>query len=177
MKLNEKIQFHRKQKGWTQEKLANELEVSRQALSKWELGTAIPDTKNVLKLSRLFGVSTDYLLDDECDTLEEQGTSNSSQNMIANAKLTDKTKQLINEKGYAGLYILAGREILSLIGVAFICYAMIRPLARLEPMWWKFPIQAFIIPIVAAVMGIFVIVRIIIYLILAYKLKRLAKGR
>lgn len=67
MKLGEKLQRLRKQGGLSQEELAGRLGVSRQAVSKWELGEAIPDTDNVVQLSRLFGVSCDYLLRDEVD--------------------------------------------------------------------------------------------------------------
>ena len=51
----------------SQEALAQELGVSRQAISRWELEEVAPDTGNVLAASRLFGVSTDYLLRDECE--------------------------------------------------------------------------------------------------------------
>ena len=68
MTFGEKLQKLRKTKGWTQEELAQKITVSRQALSKWELGTAIPDTENVLQISKLFGVSTDYLLNDEYES-------------------------------------------------------------------------------------------------------------
>lgn len=62
MLLAEKITQLRRQKGWSQEELANRLQVSRQAVSKWEGGASIPDLDKILKLSELFCVSTDYLL-------------------------------------------------------------------------------------------------------------------
>lgn len=65
MTFGEKLQKLRKERGLSQEQLAEQITVSRQALSKWELGTSIPDTENVLQLSKLFGVSTDYLLNDD----------------------------------------------------------------------------------------------------------------
>lgn len=65
MKFSEKLQRLRKKQGWTQEELAAKIAVSRQALSKWESGTATPDTENILQISKLFDVSTDYLLNDE----------------------------------------------------------------------------------------------------------------
>ena len=55
------------QSGLSQEQLAAQLTVSRQAVSKWELDDTMPDTENVVQLSRLFGVSCDYLLRDEVD--------------------------------------------------------------------------------------------------------------
>lgn len=62
MTFGEKLQALRKARGWSQEELATQINVSRQALSKWESGASAPDTENVVALSRLFGVSTDYLL-------------------------------------------------------------------------------------------------------------------
>ena len=62
MTFGEKLQALRKARGWSQEELATQINVSRQALSKWESGASVPDTENVVALSRLFGVSTDYLL-------------------------------------------------------------------------------------------------------------------
>ena len=65
MTIGQKIQTLRHQRGRTQEELADALGVSRQAVSKWESDAALPDTDNVLALSRLFGVSTDLLLQPE----------------------------------------------------------------------------------------------------------------
>lgn len=68
MTFGEKLQRLRKAKGWTQEELAAQISISRQALSKWEQGTAIPDTENILQISKIFGVSTDYLLNDDYES-------------------------------------------------------------------------------------------------------------
>lgn len=68
MEFGEKLQMLRKARGWSQEELAQQINVSRQALSKWESGASIADTENVIALSRLFGVSTDYLLLSESET-------------------------------------------------------------------------------------------------------------
>lgn len=67
MILADKIAQLRRQQGWSQEELANRLEVSRQAVSKWESGASIPDLDKILKLSGLFNVTTDYLLKDELE--------------------------------------------------------------------------------------------------------------
>lgn len=67
MILAEKIAQLRKQQGWSQEELANRLQVSRQAVSKWEGGASIPDLDKILKLSALFEVSTDYLLKEDIE--------------------------------------------------------------------------------------------------------------
>lgn len=68
MKFSDKIIKLRKEKGWSQEKLAEKLNVSRQAISRWEGGTAWPDASNILQLSKLFGVTTDYLLNDDFES-------------------------------------------------------------------------------------------------------------
>lgn len=65
MTLSEKILMLRKQRGWSQEELAERLGVSRQSVSKWESGNSLPDLNRILDLSRLFEVTTDFLLKDE----------------------------------------------------------------------------------------------------------------
>ena len=64
MTLSDKIIEERKKKGWSQEELAYKLEVSRQAVSKWESAGSVPDLQRIIQLADLFGVSTDYLLRD-----------------------------------------------------------------------------------------------------------------
>ncbi len=71
MILAEKIMKYRKENGWSQEDLAAQLGVSRQSVSKWESTASIPDLDKILKMSELFGVSTDYLLKDDLE--EEPG--------------------------------------------------------------------------------------------------------
>ncbi len=68
MILAEKIIALRKKNGWSQEELAYQMDVSRQSVSKWESGASIPDLERILKLSQVFGVSTDYLLKEEMET-------------------------------------------------------------------------------------------------------------
>lgn len=68
MKLSDKITQLRKSNGWSQEDLAERLNVSRQAVSRWEGAAASPDAGNILQLSRLFGVTTDYLLNDDYES-------------------------------------------------------------------------------------------------------------
>lgn len=65
MILADKITELRKKNGWSQEDLASQLGVSRQSVSKWESGQSIPDLERILKMSEIFGVTTDQLLKDE----------------------------------------------------------------------------------------------------------------
>ena len=64
MTFSEKLMRLRKREGLSQEELAAYLEVSRQAVSRWEQGTALPDAGNLRKLRQRFGVSVDWLLED-----------------------------------------------------------------------------------------------------------------
>lgn len=68
MILSEEIIYLRKQKGWSQEELADQLEISRQSVSKWESAMSIPELDKIIRMSTIFGVSTDFLLKDEYDT-------------------------------------------------------------------------------------------------------------
>ena len=70
MILADKIMTLRKKAGWSQEELAAQLNVSRQSVSKWESAQSIPDMDKVVQMSRLFGVTTDFLLKDEIEIEE-----------------------------------------------------------------------------------------------------------
>ena len=76
MILADKIIRLRKKNGLTQEELAEKMNVSRQAVSKWESAGAIPDLEKILQMSVLFGVTTDYLLKDEIE--DEELTNDTS---------------------------------------------------------------------------------------------------
>lgn len=71
MILADKIVILRKKFGWSQEELAEKMNVSRQSISKWESARSIPDLNKILMLSKIFGVSTDYLVKDEFEEVEE----------------------------------------------------------------------------------------------------------
>lgn len=72
MILAEKIMQLRKKNGWSQEELAEQLNVSRQSVSKWESAQSIPDLNKILAMSELFGVSTDYLLKDDAEEISTE---------------------------------------------------------------------------------------------------------
>ena len=75
--LADKIIELRKKSGWSQEELAEKMDVSRQAVSKWESGQSQPELDKILLLSSLFGVTTDYLLKDDgaCEEIAEMATN------------------------------------------------------------------------------------------------------
>lgn len=73
--FSKKLVDLRSQYGYSQEVLAEKLHVSRQAISKWELGMTLPEIENVIVISKFFDVSIDYLLKDDicfndCDSLD-----------------------------------------------------------------------------------------------------------
>ena len=72
MKLSEKILYYRKKAGLSQEELAGRVGVSRQAVSKWELGDAAPEVDKLRALAREFGVMVDELLSEEVPREPEQ---------------------------------------------------------------------------------------------------------
>lgn len=72
MELAEKIQMQRKKEGLSQEAFAEKMGVSRQAVSKWELGITKPDVDKIVMMSDLFGVSTDYLLKNQVDNEQKE---------------------------------------------------------------------------------------------------------
>ena len=72
MTLHTKLISLRKQKGFTQMDLAARLYFSRQAVSRWEVGVAVPGTDNLKILGELYSVSIDYLLNDISDNIENQ---------------------------------------------------------------------------------------------------------
>lgn len=73
--LSEKLYQLRKKSGLSQEQLAEQLNVSRQAISKWESGSAFPESEKLIIISNYFGVSVDYLLKDDVE--DDAKTENS----------------------------------------------------------------------------------------------------
>lgn len=69
--LSEKIYSLRKKKGLSQEELAFQLDVSRQAVSKWESGASVPESSKLIALSEYFNVSVDYLIKDKTEEIPE----------------------------------------------------------------------------------------------------------
>lgn len=72
MELKEKLVALRKEKGLTQSAVAEKLDVSRQAISRWESGIALPSTDNLKSLSALYGVPIDYLLNSDVERERDQ---------------------------------------------------------------------------------------------------------
>lgn len=82
MTFAEKFYSLRKEAGLSQEECAENIGVSRQAISRWEMGTATPDMQNLLAISKLFSVSTDYLIRDDIDNRSADTETSSSDYLI-----------------------------------------------------------------------------------------------
>lgn len=91
----------RKKSGWSQEELAEQMNVTRQSVSKWEGAQSVPDLEKIIQLSKLFGVSTDYLLKDEIEPNENESAALKTEEKLnvrrvsmeeANKFLTAKTQ-------------------------------------------------------------------------------------
>jgi transcriptional regulator with XRE-family HTH domain len=96
MILADKIIKLRKKNGWSQEQLAEKMDVSRQAVSKWEGAQATPDLEKILQLSALFGVTTDYLLKGEIE--EEELTKDTSSNLIVKRISIEEANAYIEQR-------------------------------------------------------------------------------
>ncbi len=107
MKFYEKLIFLRKQKGLSQEELANELDVSRQTVYKWEAGLNMPDMPKLELLTKYFNVSYNYLLDEKIDTpqAEEKSTSPTAQKPKFRDVFVSGTKLDYDQSGYEHGYV------------------------------------------------------------------------
>ena len=105
MKLSDKILSLRKQYGMSQEELAEKLNVSRQAVSRWEVGSAQPDASNVLQLSKLFKVTADYLLNEEYESDHDVPAVKNSE-VAANRKIKMIIGLCVSAFGLLGNFVL-----------------------------------------------------------------------
>lgn len=125
MKFEKKLMALRKKRGMSQEELADQLGVSRQAVSRWELGATLPDAPNLLKLSDLFGVSVDYLLRDDYEE-EQELPSPKAESPEVPGKEQGKRKWYLVASGTwtfaAAAFLIAALDRMSihLVGLVFI---------------------------------------------------------
>ncbi len=105
MILADKIIRMRKKNGWSQEELAEKLNVSRQAVSKWESAQSIPELEKILILGEIFGVTTDYLLKDEIEN--EEFTNNDASSGIKRVTMSEALEYIEHRKK-ASLLIALG---------------------------------------------------------------------
>ena len=114
MEFNNKLYELRKQKGFSQEELANRLNVSRQTISKWEIGDSTPDMEKLVAISDLFGISLDELVLDktpEPTTAPPPPARNELYSDIKEKVLTDDNRKKA-KKGLKIAGIIAGAVLL-----------------------------------------------------------------
>ena len=128
MILADKIINQRKKAGWSQEELAEKMNVSRQAVSKWESAQSIPDIEKILQLSELFGVSTDYLLKDEIE--DEQVPEDFCASTVRKISL-DEANVYLAERKRASVMIAVATLLCILSPVALIILLAVSQLGAL----------------------------------------------
>ena len=118
MTIYDKLVQLRKRKGWSQEDLAEKLDVSRQAISRWENGAALPDAYNLLQLSHLYDVSTDYLLNDEYESDDDLPRVKSVEATLNNTVKMNQMFLLVAAVAFilaAIAFLIAGIEQLNIV--------------------------------------------------------------
>ena len=122
--FNNKLYTLRKQKGYSQEELANRLNVSRQTISKWEVGDSTPDMEKLVAISDLFGITLDELVLDKAPA--ESGGSSQKSEVISEIRekvLTDENKKKA-KKGLKIASVIAGAVILIDVISAVVYFTM-----------------------------------------------------
>lgn len=116
--LSEKIRDLRKKAGLSQEELAEKLDVSRQAVSKWELGAAVPTADKLLEISDLFGVSLDHLMREEPRDHDKLNDHDNSEDRVADVSVHEKTSvkaHVFRKAAAIFLFTVAGLAVLLLV--------------------------------------------------------------
>ena len=126
MILADKIIKMRKKNGWSQEELADRMNVSRQAVSKWESAQTIPDLEKILQLSTLFGVTTDYLLKDEIE--DEEITSDPSSDTTVKRISIEEANAYIEQRKKAAWRIALATFLCILSPIALIVLSILSEL-------------------------------------------------
>jgi len=114
MILAEKIVRLRKQVGWSQEDLAEKMNISRQSVSKWESTNSIPDLNRIIMLAEIFDVSTDYLLKDNVEATESLSggfETNAVQVSLEQAMKYVENKMAIGQLVAKGVFLCVGSVI------------------------------------------------------------------
>ncbi|MBQ3514272.1 MAG: helix-turn-helix transcriptional regulator [Lachnospiraceae bacterium] len=107
MILADKIILERKKNGWSQEELANKLGVTRQAVSKWEGAQTTPDLQRILEMSKLFGVTVDYLIKDEMGSEECVAAVEEEEPLVRRVSMDEANKFLAIKRKTAPQIALA----------------------------------------------------------------------
>lgn len=118
MTFGEKLQGLRQKAGMSQDALAEKLNVSRQAVSRWERDETMPETEKVIALADLFGVTTDYLLRQQAEERRETETASSGREQKRD--WVERLGYLAKTKGYLLGWVLVAWGVMDLLGLAAI---------------------------------------------------------
>lgn len=137
MTLGEKLQFLRKSRGLSQEQLAEVLEVSRQAVSKWECGDSAPDLDKLRAICTYFGVTTDYLIWENPEDAP-QG-NDTAQKTTDHAARRETTRAFVRENGHWLGYLLTIVGVVQLCRMVFPRLALWIAMRSYQRQWEAFP--------------------------------------
>lgn len=154
MRLYEKITLFRKKNGLSQEELAEKIGVSRQAVSKWETGDALPEITKLKALAETFNVTVDFLLDDEKEEFSQQIDP---QNFSALDRYVDKIDDCVdNISNKSGTFLKKYGWISGILLIILGLYRTITCVLSILPIF-QFSFSAFdtMIPGVAIIFTIF----------------------
>lgn len=124
MRFGEKLSFLRKQRGMTQMELAEKLDISRQAVSRWEQGTSEPSTENLVSIGKLFGVSVDALVN------ENVQLQTGSAVLVAEAEEKGTTEK----RNKYGILKIVGIILFAIAAVLIVCIGQVKNRQNPVPM-------------------------------------------
>ena len=136
MKLSEKIFELRKGMGLSQEELAEKLNVSRQTVSRWEVGSALPDAENLRLLSGLFGVTADYLLNDDYASDGDVPRVKKAETVLRETEHTLRRRSLIVSLIFAVAGLVFLIITIDTLNILFIFPALVCASAAGFFLWW-----------------------------------------
>lgn len=119
MTFGEKLQRLRQKAGMSQDALAEQLNVSRQAVSRWERDETMPEAEKVILLADLFGVTTDYLLRSQAAEEPKEATGPEKKDWM------DRLAYLVKTKGYLLGWVLIAWGVLDLLGILLLAMGVL----------------------------------------------------
>lgn len=160
MILADKIIALRKQNDWSQEDLASKLGVSRQAISKWESKQSTPDLERILAMSKLFAVSTDYLIKDDIEISNGDGQQEESGSLVRKVSMEEAN-------AYLNFQLKFSKNIA--VGV-FLCIIAINPLLFSE-LWENSLIAE---PLAFIIAALIVTLAVVLFMLNSFRAKEFA---
>jgi transcriptional regulator with XRE-family HTH domain len=158
MTTGQKIQTVRKQRNLTQEQLAAQIHVSRQAISRWELDEVLPDTQHLLPLKKILGVSIDSLLDPDLE-VNKDDKRNETNNVSENLILTSSQQLNSKKSKFRAKYLLLLPPILVIAYSVVIGIAVYLSSGTIPKLTWMMLVYGF-----ALCIPIYIVYLIVVFL-------------